>query len=173
MGRNCRLPSEAEWEYAACAAPRPSTPCRLRTAATISRAKRLPTALIVAVSGPAAHRARGPASRQRRSQASQPMRGGCTTCTATSWSGWRIAGMTATVARPRMGRRGLMRKTSVLAVFVCGAAGAGTAMRTSRARPTASGSTRAAGTSALAFGWCVRPHLQTLTSGAAALNKSE
>jgi hypothetical protein len=41
---------------------------------------------------------------------------------------------------------------------VCCAARPGTTIRTTRAQPTATGTTRTTGTTTSVFGWCVRPH---------------
>ena len=51
---------------------------------------------------------------------------------------------------------------------VCCAAGPGATIRSARARPTASGTTRTTGTTTSVFGWCVRPHLRALITESAA-----
>ena len=64
--------------------------------------------------------------------------------------------------------RGDPVRSPTTSIPVCCAAGPGTTIRTSRAQPTASGTTRTTGTTTSVFGWCVRPHLRALITESAA-----
>ena len=58
--------------------------------------------------------------------------------------------------RPTTDARGA-RRTAAIVPSVCCAAGPGTTTRTTRARPTATGTARTTGTTTSVFVWCVRP----------------
>ena len=153
-GKTCRLPSEAEWEYA--------RPRRDNNRICPARARR---------------------QRRHQRQGTSQLRG------LRQPMGLKANGAGGTICRQRLGLarharerfrvgRGLLRtattktrlttgalgarRTAATVLSVCCAAGRGSATRTSRARPTAAGTTRTSGTATSVSVWCVRrPSLGT------------